>query len=83
MASHLFHEGNTEQTFSLSGRLADPNMDPAYLGQLTSIAKNMAAFMPSDAAVLARYRLKYTIAGKLWEEHEDAELGFADGDEDE
>ena len=57
-------------------------MDPAYLGQLTSIAKNMTAFMPSTEAVLVRYRLKYSLAGKLWEEEEDAELGFADGDEE-
>ena len=82
MASHLFHEANTEQTFSLSGRLADPNMDPAYLGLLTSIAKNMAAFMTSVGAILARYRLKYSQSGRLWEEEEDAELGFADGDEE-
>ena len=33
-ASHLPHEGNVEQIFSLGGRLSDPNMNPAYLATL-------------------------------------------------
>ena len=64
------HEGNTEQTFSLSGRIADPNMDPAYLGSLTSIASNMTVYKPHWKAILKLYRSKYTKGGKLEDEEE-------------
>ena len=42
-ASHLPHEGNSEQLFSRAGLLSDPHMDrldPRFLGLLTSIGNN-------------------------------------------
>ena len=47
-ASHLPHEGNTEQLFSRSGALSDDNgkMDPAHLGVWTSIGVNMSTTSP-------------------------------------
>ena len=45
-ASHMYHEGNTENLFSWSGALSDPNMDPSYPGKFTSIRVNAASYMP-------------------------------------
>ena len=42
-ASHLPHEGNVEQIFSLGSRLSDPNMNPAYLATLICIGSNEKA----------------------------------------
>jgi hypothetical protein len=53
-ASHLPHEGNSEQLFSRAGNLSDDNgrMDPARLGVWTSIGINYANFQPSVKAIL-------------------------------
>ena len=53
--SSLLHEGNSEQLFSLSGRLADPNLDPRELGILAKIASNGRVFKPTYEAILDRY----------------------------
>ena len=45
-ASHLPHEGNVEQIFSLGGRLSDPNMDPSYLATLVFVGSNEKVYMP-------------------------------------
>lgn len=68
--AHLAHEANTEQTFSLAGRISDPNMEPSYLGSLTSIASNRCVYKPHWKAILKLYRSKYTKAGKLEDEEE-------------
>ena len=48
-ASHLPHEGNSEQLFSRAGALSDDNgkMDPSTLAIWSSIGVNMAVFMPT------------------------------------
>ena len=35
VSGHLPHEANTEQLFSLAGRLSDPNKDPIHLARQT------------------------------------------------
>ena len=74
-ASHLPHEGNVEQIFSLGGRLSDPNMNPAYLAILVYIGMNSKVYMPPTKDIFQRYLRKFSKAGKLL----DADgLGFAD-----
>ena len=71
-ASHLPHEGNVEQIFSLGGRLSDPNINPSYLATLVFIGSNRKIFMPSKEAILQRYLRKFSKNGKLL----DADLGL-------
>ena len=61
VSSHLCHEANTEQLFSLSGSLSDDNgkMDPESLAIWTSVGSNMKIFKPPLAAILHRYITKY------------------------
>ena len=79
-ASHLPHEGNSEQLFSRSGALSDDNgkMDPYRLGVWTSIGVNMANCMPDVDKILARYMLKFSKGGK-GKLHED-DLGLRGGE---
>ena len=58
-ASHIPHEGNSEQLFSRAGNLSDDNgkMDPARLGVWTSIGVNYAIFQPSVKAILVNATL--------------------------
>ena len=67
-ASHLPHEGNVEQIFSLGGRLSDPNMNPAYLATLVFIGSNEKAYMPPVKDILQRYLRKFSKHGKLLED---------------
>ena len=63
-ASHLPHEGNVEQIFSLGGRLSDPNMNPSYLAMtLVFIGSNEKTYMPPMKDILQRYLRKLT---KKW-----------------
>ena len=71
-ASHLPHEGNVEQIFSLGGRLSDPNMNPSYLASLVFVGSNRKVFMLSTKAILQRYLRKFSKNGKLL----DADLGL-------
>ena len=59
--SHLAHEANAEETFSLSGRLSDPNArgDPGFLERRTRINKNRPVYDPPASAVLKAYKAKY------------------------
>ena len=66
-ASHLPHEGNVEQIFSLGGRLSDPNMNPEYLATLVFIGANETVYMPPTKDIWQRYLLKFTKNGKLVE----------------
>jgi hypothetical protein len=68
-ASHLPHEGNVEQIFSLGGRLSDPNMNPAYLATLVFIGANCKVYMPPTKDIWQRYLRKFTKQGKLLEDH--------------
>ena len=69
-ASHLPHEGNVEQIFSLGGRLSDPNMNPAYLATLVTVGANEKVFMPSKKDIFQRYVRKFSKQGKLLEEED-------------
>ena len=52
-ASHIPHEGNSEQLFSRSGKLSDNNGrgDPARLATWTSIGVNYDTFQPSRHSI--------------------------------
>jgi hypothetical protein len=71
-ASHLPHEGNVEQVFSLGGRLSDPRMNPAYLATLVFVGSNWKVYMPPKKDIYQRYLRKFTKQGKLLE----ADLGL-------
>ena len=83
-ASHLPHEGNSEQLFSRSGSLSDDNgkMDPARLAVWTSIGVNYSTYKPTDQQILERYMLKFSKGGKATaaEMHTD-DLGLLDPEE--
>jgi hypothetical protein len=65
-ASHLPHEGNSEQLFSRTGALSDNNgkMDPTRLAVWTSIGVNYSTFQPGHKQILERYLLKFSKGGK-------------------
>ena len=80
-ASHIPHEGNSEQLFSRSGDLSDDNgkMDPARLGVWTSIGVNYSTYQPAAKLILVRYMLKFSKGGNATaaQLHED-DLGLLD-----
>ena len=80
-ASHLPHEGNVEQIFSLGGRLSDPNMNPEYLATLVFIGSNANGYMPPTKDIWQRYLLKFTKNGKLWETELNLEIKQEDQEE--
>ncbi|KAK3247158.1 hypothetical protein CYMTET_43333 [Cymbomonas tetramitiformis] len=45
--------------FSRAGYLSDPNLDPSYLGVLTSIGINKATYKPSVKDIKERYFAKF------------------------
>ena len=67
MSSHLPHEANTEQLFSLAGNLSDGNgkMDPYRLSVWVSIASGCKVFMPTAKAILERYMAKFSQGGTV------------------
>eukprot|EP00966_Prymnesium_polylepis_P140190 3238358-Prymnesium_polylepis.1 len=65
-ASHLPHEANVEQIFSLGGRLSDPNMNPAYLATLVFIDSIEKMYMPPIKDIWQRYLRKFTKNGSSW-----------------
>ena len=67
VSSHLPHEANTEQLFSLAGGLSDDNgkMDPYRLSVWVSIAANRKVFKPTKQAILERYMAKFSKGGKV------------------
>ena len=75
-ASHLPHEGNVEQIFSLGGRLSDPNIDPGYLASLVFMGSNMKVYMPPVKDIWQRCLRKFTKNGKACELLENADLGL-------
>ena len=75
-ASHVPHEGDSENTFSQAGNLSDPNMNPHNLATLTKIGAQAKVYMPPKDKILERYMLKYGRNGILPEEDEE-DMGFA------
>ena len=60
-ASHRPHEGNAEETFSLSGRLSSDNThtDPSFLSTLVRINKNKSSLKPTAKMIGESYKRKY------------------------
>ena len=74
-ASHLHHEANVEQIFSLAGRLSDPNLDPHRLPTLVRIHFNKKrpscpTSRPSASGTSFR---KYRKAGQSHDEEDEVE----------
>ena len=67
VSSHLPHEANTEQLFSLAGSLSDDNgkMDPYRLSVWVSIGANRSVFRPDCKAILQRYMAKFSKGGTM------------------
>ena len=80
VCSHICHEGNTEQLFSLSGALSDDNgkMSPDNLATWTAIGANIKIYKPGVEAIMNRYMKKFSKAGKASAEAELLEAGLAD-----
>ena len=80
--SHLAHEANAEETFSLSGKLSDPNArgDPGFLERRTRINKNRPVYSPTAAEVLKGYKAKFRKVPALGDDVTDDE-GEEGGDE--
>ena len=68
VSSHLPHEANTEQLFSVAGNLSDDNgkMDPYRLSIWVSIASGCKVFMPTAKAILEHYMAKFSKGGTRW-----------------
>ena len=83
--SHLAHEANAEETFSLSGRLSDPNArgDPGFLERRTRINKNRPVYDPPASVVLKAYKAKYRKLPALGEDVTDDEDEEGDDGDDE
>ena len=80
-ASHLPHEGNSEQLFSRSGALSDDNakMEPTRLAVWTWIGVNYSTYQPSYQQILERYLLKFSKGGNASSLHDD-DLGLLNED---
>ena len=61
-ASHIPHEGNSEQIFSRSGALSDEKgkLDAERLAIWTSIGINYYTFRPDEEKILERYLLNFS-----------------------
>ena len=68
LASHLPHEGNSENTFSRAGSLSDPNINPVYMSRLTKIGINRKVYDPPLERIKERYYQKFSNAGKCIED---------------
>jgi hypothetical protein len=86
-ASHLPHEGNSEQLFSRSGALSDSNgkMDPTRLAVWTSVGVNYSTYQPSAQQILELYLRKFSKGAAASSIHNDDDIGLVlkDGDEGE
>ena len=68
-SSHLYHEANVEQIFSL----ADPNLDPHRLPTLVRIHFNKKTFMPSKQAIREQNLRKYRKDGQSHDKEDEVE----------
>ena len=75
----LAHEGNAEDTFSLSGKLSNDNKKtrPGFLANMVRINKNRAVCDPSPSLILAEYKRVHRHLPTLGDDCTDDE-----GDED-
>ena len=65
-ASHLPHKAKVEQAlFSRAGQLADPNLDPNYLGMMVMVGMNKKTFKPPLKCMKERYYLMIVLASRL------------------
>ena len=85
MSSHLAHEGNAEETFSLSGKLSSSNgkTTPGFLATTVRINKNRALCDPSWKQILDAYKKKHRKLPTLGEDVTDEEDNDASGEESE
>ena len=85
VSSHLAHEGNAEETFSLSGRLSNDNThtQPGFLATLVRINKNRRLHNPSWKEIMGLYKRKYHKLPTLGDDVTDDEDASQDGDESE
>ena len=67
-ASHLPHEGNSENAFSRAGNLSDPNINPLYLSKLTKIGINKKVYEPLVGDINDRYFTKFSKNGRFSED---------------
>lgn len=61
VSCHLAHEGNAEETFSLSGTLSNPNTktDPGFLSKVVRVNQNRHCCSPKPNDILKAYKRKY------------------------
>ena len=66
-ASHMCHEGNSEQLFSRAGHLSDNNgkAPPHRLAVWASISSNRQVYEPSVQQIREHYYKKFSKAGQL------------------
>lgn len=83
VSSHLAHEGNAEETFSLSGRLSNSNgkTGSSFLSTLTRINKNRSRCDPSADVIFKAYKKKHRKLPTLAEDFTDAESDDADAND--
>jgi hypothetical protein len=74
-ASHIGHEANVERLFSRSGLLSDPNMHPKFLGLLTAIGVNKAAYKPTWKEIKAKYYQKFRKSAQDGDDDDEGEPG--------
>ena len=81
VSSHLAHEGNAEETFSLSGKLLNSNAKtkPGFLATLVRVNKNRAVHNPSSKAVLKKYKSEYHSLPEMGDDVDEANES-SDGD---
>ena len=82
-ASHMCHEGNSEQLFSRAGALSDGNgrSPPHRLAVWASIGCNRKVYEPPKQDILTRYFKKFSRGGKL-DALEEYHVGLDGGDAD-
>jgi hypothetical protein len=75
VSSHLAHEGNAEETFSLSGRLSNSNTHtlPGFLATLVRINKNRSLCDPSWKEILGGYKRKHRKLPRMGDDVSDDE----------
>ena len=83
VSSHLAHEGNAEETFSLSGRLSNSNgkTGSSFLSTLTRINKNRSRCDPSADIIFNAYKRKHRKLPTLAQDFTDAESDDADAND--
>ena len=84
VSSHVAHEGNAEETFSLSGRLSNDNThtQPGFLATLVRINKNRGLYNPSWNEIMAAYKRKHHKLPTLGDDVTDDEDASQDEESD-